>query len=312
MAAGRDFIRVVVLVQLRTDSSLGTRQYEPVFEALLVRGCRQFDLCFSVPCRIDDHAFDFHHIVSFAASLSGSNDWPDVASLGRCRTFHTSYLHIPVKSPIQFDYLAPHYHWLERLTFGSMLQSCRVTMLPYVGEVKNVLIVGDGDGRFLCELLKSNPQVQVDSIDISSKMIELAKTRLPAESADRVKFLVADIRQISLPKEHYDLIVTNFLLDCFPADELKLIIERLSQSATPNGKWIVGDFELPNGFWGRAAGRIALAVMYLFFRIVTRIPARGLADPSPDLSRLRWQPVKTFIRLNGFLVSRLWIRQTAP
>ena len=185
-------------------------------------------------------------------------------------------------------------------------------MLPHVGDCRRVLIVGDGDGRFLAALLRAVPQAIVDSLDISPKMIDLAKRRIAdmAGALDRVQFTVGDIRADPLPGTAYDLIVTNFLLDCFPADELEQVINRLSDVSTPNGKWIVGDFEMPKGFWSRTAARIALAGMYAFFRIVTRIPARKLVDPSPMLSLRGWQRTIELSCQSGVLVSRWWVRQS--
>ncbi|MFO0935425.1 MAG: class I SAM-dependent methyltransferase [Gemmataceae bacterium] len=215
-----------------------------------------------------------------------------------------------------FDRLAPLYAGLEWITFGRLLQSCRVAMLPHVRDCRKVLIVGDGDGRFLAALLdalpEALPEVTVDSVDISAGMIELARKRIGGKEANqkRVRFTVADIRHDPIPGQDYDLIVTNFLLDCFPAQELELVIDRLNQVALPDAKWIVGDFALPQTPWKRWLSRLVLAGMYVFFRIVTRLPARSLVDPSPLLKARGWVPRSETAWLSGFLVSRLWTHGT--
>lgn len=183
-------------------------------------------------------------------------------------------------------------------------------MLPAVVESRRVLIVGDGDGRFLDALLRAVPNATVDSVDISPAMIGLAKRRVESSvgKGSRVRFHVADVRVNELPAADYDLIVTNFLLDCFPADELSFVLDRLSSVASADARWVVGDFALPPGRVARTFAHVALGGMYAFFRIVTGIPARSLVDPSPLMTAIGWAPDRESTQLGGFLVSRLWRR----
>lgn len=183
-------------------------------------------------------------------------------------------------------------------------------MMPYVTECRTVLIVGDGDGRFMEAFLLANPVANIDSLDISPAMIELAKRRIASipGAAERVRFHSSDVRHDPLPGAGFDLIVTNFLLDCFPAAELEAVIHRLSAAASPKGKWIVGDFAMPRQRLLRPIARVLLGGMYAFFRIATRIPARSLIDPSPYLHERGWTVISESSRLGGFLLSRLWQR----
>ena len=206
-----------------------------------------------------------------------------------------------------FDALAPHYRWLEGVSFGPLLHWCRTTHLPLLGEGRRVLVVGDGDGRFLADLLTAHPAVTADAADISPRMTALARRRT-AFAADRVRFAVGDIRRLPLPPGGYDLIVTNFLLDCFPPDQLAEVVAKLATAAAPNARWLVGDFAEPPGRWSGRAARLALAGMYAFFRVVARLPARRLTDPSPLLTARGFTPEAEATRLGGFLVARLWRR----
>jgi ubiquinone/menaquinone biosynthesis C-methylase UbiE len=183
-------------------------------------------------------------------------------------------------------------------------------MIPSVVASRRVLIVGDGDGRFLEAFLRAVPDATVDSVDISPAMIARAKRRIEAlpGATGRARFHVADVRIDPLPGADYDLIVTNFLLDCFPADELNIVLDRLSAIASPDAHWVVGDFVLPPGRVARALAHVALAGMYAFFRVVTGIPARSLVDPTPLLIERGWAPLAESSRLGGFIVSRLWQR----
>lgn len=209
-----------------------------------------------------------------------------------------------------FDALAPHYRWLEAVTFGPLLQWCRTAMLPHVRECRHALVLGDGNGRFLVELLAANPQVEIDALDISPAMTELARRRIG--NSPRVRFHVGDARQLTshhsplTTARRYDLIVTNFFLDCFEQPDLETLLPRLADALAANGSWIVGDFRFPERTWARPPARLALAAMYAAFRIATRLPASRLVDPDPVLLRCGLNLGEEQSRLHGFLTARLW------
>ena len=52
------------------------------------------------------------------------------------------------------DLIAPHYWWIERLGMGRALERRRRWFLPELGNARRALVLGDGDGRFLRELLR--------------------------------------------------------------------------------------------------------------------------------------------------------------
>ncbi len=205
-----------------------------------------------------------------------------------------------------FDALAPHYRWLEAVTFGPLLHRCRTALLPHLGGCRRALVLGDGNGRFLADLLRANPGVTVDALDISPAMTALARRRVG--NTGRVRFRVTDARTADFPPAGYDLVVTNFFLDCFTAPELDRLVPRLAEALEPGGRWVVGDFRLPDGGWPRFAGRVALAGMYAFFRVATRLPAGRLTDPDPLLRACGLVPEHIESRLRGFLSARLWVK----
>jgi SAM-dependent methyltransferase len=212
-----------------------------------------------------------------------------------------------------FDRLAPLYHLLERLSFGPLLHRCRTAHLPRLAGCRYALILGDGDGRFLADLLRANPAVRVDSLDISPGMIDLARERvrrIPG-ALDRVQFVTADARMDPLPGSGYDLVVTNFFLDCFGPADLDRVIDRVAAACGPTATWVDGDFRAPAGGWPWWAMLAALAVMYLFFRVVTRLPASRLIDPSAWLAARGFRLSAESSWLRGGLTSRLWVRSAS-
>ena len=186
---------------------------------------------------------------------------------------------------MSFDLVAPHYRWLEAVTFGNALQRARTCWIDTIARPKRTLILGEGDGRFLCELVRAYPKIDVDCIDASEAMLQLARARLRRmrpESFSRVHFVRQDILKWS-PRKSYDLLVTHFFLDCFPGREQQAIIAKLASAAEPGAVWLIADFTIPRKRLARAHARLALRMMYAFFRVTAGIAAKELVDPIPYL-----------------------------
>lgn len=210
-----------------------------------------------------------------------------------------------------FDRLAPWYAALEAVSFGGRLQWCRTALLADAADARRVLILGEGDGRYLAALLAANPAATVDVIDGSPAMVALARRRAGA-AAGRVTWHVADARHVAPPSPPYDLVVTNFFLDCFDAGDLEPLVAKFAGSLAPGGLWVVGDFRVPPGRLRGLLGRGALATMYAFFRLTTRLPAGRLVDPNPLLHAAGLTLVRERCRLGGFLTASLWRASSGP
>ena len=182
---------------------------------------------------------------------------------------------------MSFDRLAPHYRWLETVGFGSVLQKARTRWIETVPQPKRVLTVGEGTGRFACEFVRVHGDAVVDYVDTSARMLELARLRI-RDGVNRVRFFEQDILSWT-PPGFYDLLVTNFVLDCFSQNELKLIVQKLAGLATPGAYWLLADFCIPKTSFARVHAKIWLAILYWFFRTTTEIRAKRLVDPTPEL-----------------------------
>ena len=187
---------------------------------------------------------------------------------------------------MSFDLVAPHYRWLETIAFGNALQQARTCWIDTIARPKRTLILGEGDGRFVCELVRAHPKIDVDCVDASEAMLQLARARLHRmhpESFSRVHFIREDILKWS-PRKSYDLLVTHFFLDCFSGRELQAIIAKLASAAEPGAVWLIADFTIPPKRFARAHARVWLRMMYTFFRATAGIAANELVDPAPCLA----------------------------
>jgi ubiquinone/menaquinone biosynthesis C-methylase UbiE len=211
---------------------------------------------------------------------------------------------------MSFDRLAPHYRWLEWVLAGRKLQRCRTAFLDEIGRADATLLVGEGNGRFLGELLKRPVQGPVTCIDKSARMLDCARARLRKQGlcTDAITFIQADILEWSPPRRRFDLIVTDFFLDCFQPRQLESVVSSLSDSAKPQARWLLADFQLPDGGWQKVRAAWILALMYWFFRWTTHLPARYLASPDALLAKSGFilQQRRRFEW--GLLYSDLWIR----
>jgi SAM-dependent methyltransferase len=76
------------------------------------------------------------------------------------------------------DRIAWCYWYLEYLVFGRVLERRRLEYLDDAADARSVLILGDGDGRFAAEFVRRNPRAVVESIDVSARMVALARGRV--------------------------------------------------------------------------------------------------------------------------------------
>ncbi len=126
---------------------------------------------------------------------------------------------------------------------------------------------------------------------------------------DQVEWIHASLPDWRPPPATFDLIVTNFFLDCFDGELLERVVDCLAAGSTATGHWILTDFGKPARPLPRLAARACLWGMYRFFRAATRIPARSLESPAPHLHAHGFRKTQTRERLRGFLTSQLWRRE---
>jgi SAM-dependent methyltransferase len=205
---------------------------------------------------------------------------------------------------VSFDRVAPHYRWLETLVFGNQLQEARVAFVREIEPPLRIFIVGEGNGRFLAELMRSG-EPQVDCVEMSARMIALAREQVPDA---HVNFIQADIRDLALRQAHYDLIVSHFFFDCFTEGALAEIIARLANAAALNAQWLVADFCYPTRGWPHWRARALIAAMYFFFRAAAGIEAHRLVDYRPLLRANGFRLRNELLSRRGEIRSQLWQR----
>lgn len=186
---------------------------------------------------------------------------------------------------MSFDRIAPHYRWMEALLAGGKLQRCRTTALPGLPTPEDILLLGEGHGRFLVPCRRRFPAARIVCIEASGGMIRQARRRLVRETGSDagVEFRQEDALSAFVPSGAFDLVATHFFLDCFTPEQLATLVPSLARGLRPGGRWLVADFQAGGGPLARLRNRAILAAMYAFFRLATDLPARRLTPPDAYL-----------------------------
>lgn len=213
--------------------------------------------------------------------------------------------------PPNFDRLAGVYRWMELFSFGPWLWGCRTAFLSELANCRRALILGDGDGRFTARLLESNPTILIDAVDASRAMLQALRRRAGINAA-RVQTHLADARRWqpeANPSMPYDTAITHFFLDCLTTDEVHALAEKLAGSLSPGALWVVSEFAVPQGIFGRLIAAPVVAALYWAFGWLTGLQVQSLPDHRSALGDSGFALHRSRKFLGGLLVSELWAKQ---
>jgi len=206
-----------------------------------------------------------------------------------------------------FDNVAPFYDSLSRLVFGSALHQAQREHLPAIPAGARVLLIGGGTGWLLEELLRVRPGAQVTYLEASPKMLQLAMKKLARYSwmmDATVDFRLGNEDALR-PDETFDVILTPFLLDLFPEQRLRHLMDRLHAALAPGGLWLFSDFwpvRSPAPLWQR----LLLKAMYTFFGQLSGVQATSLPDFRLHFDRLQLQELQATTFYKGMIQAKVY------
>ncbi|HWG20413.1 MAG TPA: class I SAM-dependent methyltransferase [Terracidiphilus sp.] len=218
----------------------------------------------------------------------------------------------PAASP-NFDRLAPLYRWMEWFSFGPCLARCRSAFLDQLGDCRRALVLGDGDGRFTAAMLRRHATLEADAVDISPAMLRSLE-RSAAPHASRLRTEICDIRRWTPAPDApaYDLVVTHFFLDCLTTGEIRALAARLRPALAPGSRWIVSEFAVPPGLFGRFVARPLIALLYRAFHLLTGLAVQRLPDYRSALEGAGFTLLRERRLLHGLLVAQMWSAVSPP
>jgi ubiquinone/menaquinone biosynthesis C-methylase UbiE len=200
--------------------------------------------------------------------------------------------------PNDFDKLASIYDHLTKLVFGRSIINSQKYFLNKISDRSSVLILGGGTGWIVKELLKVKSDVTVCYIEASAKMITIAKEKLKNDK--RVQFINGTENDIPSDAQ-FDFVITNFYLDLFTDESLKIVVERIKKSLSPQAKWIVTDFI--NSKWWHG---VMLKAMYFFFYVTCNIEPRSLPEWSRAIQAIGAAQLDSKIFYRGFIKTTIF------
>jgi len=210
------------------------------------------------------------------------------------------------------DGIAVYYESMERLCFGKALEQRRWAFLREAQDSRYALICGGGDGRFLARLLALNPGVEIDFVDCSMRMTLLAQQRIAAmgrSAISRVHFFIGDIRAFTPRFVGYDLVATNFFLDCFSEQEARGLVEMVSSWTAPGAIWMISEFQTVGGWIDRFWKSAIVRSLYFGFRITTGLKVNRIPNYSLPLLMAGFERCREESAIGGLLHSSVWKRQ---
>lgn len=193
-----------------------------------------------------------------------------------------------------FDLLAPWYDLLLKLPPGNSIKKSQYHFIDQLPYCEKVLIIGEGTGSFLKEILLRKKAGKVWVVDSSPMMARVAKKKLhdlPESEKAKVSFITSSFQEFFLDQK-FDLIVTNFFLDLFTEQSVRTMGWKIRGILGSNGIWYFTDFhsqysDLKYGWLKKKY----ISFLYFFFRKVTGIEGRRLPDFAKIFKELEMQEI---------------------
>ncbi|GAB5525028.1 MAG: hypothetical protein Roseis2KO_29000 [Roseivirga sp.] len=197
-----------------------------------------------------------------------------------------------------FDSIARVYDTMAYIVFGNDLRRAQQTYLNRLPTEGRVLIIGGGTGWILKEVLRKSPELRVDYVEASEKMISLAKDKTPENNY--VNFIHGT--EVSIPMQQYDCIITNFFLDVFSGKNLLGVMGLFRQRLRTGGIWLCTDFRATS----RMDHKFLIWLMHLFFRMFASLESKALLDFRPYFAQVNMELEVESEYRNGLIFSAVY------
>jgi tRNA (cmo5U34)-methyltransferase len=106
----------------------------------------------------------------------------------------------------------------------------------------NVMDLGCGAGNYTLKMLSKMPNLNCTLIDLSQNMLDKAQERVSEATTGKVETIQGDIRNIELPKNHFDIILAGAVLHHLREDsDWEFVFQKLYDSLTASGCLLISD-----------------------------------------------------------------------
>ena len=156
-----------------------------------------------------------------------------------------------------FDRIAKNYDAANRAISLGMDRRWRRKAVEVLGPVAGgrYLDIGTGTGDLVLELLEQSPSVQVDGIDLSERMLDIAKTKSSEKGVgDSVSFFKADATALPMRDACYDGIISGFCVRNI--ERRRKALTEMHRVLKPGGRLVVLEAVYPQRTWVRFGYKI--------------------------------------------------------
>jgi ubiquinone/menaquinone biosynthesis C-methylase UbiE len=189
--------------------------------------------------------------------------------------------------PKNYDFVAPFYPILEKAAFGELLTEARLASVGAVVSGERVLMIGEGNGRFLAECLKEKRGGSITVVDSSEKMLSSLRTRIQKiETQTKVELVHADFREWSPVEAGFDVVVTHFFLEVFRPPSQRRFIEKITALSTMKATWMNVEFR---PVLQSRIHRLIDWLQYRFDRLLSGTEADRNYDCGPVIQEHGWE-----------------------
>ncbi|WP_460685678.1 class I SAM-dependent methyltransferase [Niabella aquatica] len=123
-----------------------------------------------------------------------------------------------------------------------------------------LLDIGCGAGNYTLKMLSKLPNLNCTLADLSQPMLDKAFERVTAQTGNLVQTYQGDIREISLPENHFDIILAGAVLHHLRNDaDWGFVFQKLYHILKPGGCLMISDLvtqddeKLNSYIWGQYA-----------------------------------------------------------
>ena len=199
--------------------------------------------------------------------------------------------------PANYNNSAWFYDTLSRIVYGRAVINAQIYLLQFIPANTNILIVGGGTGWILEKITaRRNKGLQITYVEIAENMMSLSKRRNTGENT--VIFINDAIENVTLTAD-FDIVLTPFLFDNFIPKTLQNIFAHVHPALKPGGLWLNCDFQCTGKWWQK----VLLRLMFLFFRAICGIEAKGLPATDQEFERYTYQVISQQAFYGDFIIS---------
>ena len=109
-------------------------------------------------------------------------------------------------------------------------------------KATNILDLGCGGGNYTLKMLSKIPNLNCTLIDLSQPMLDKARERVTTATTGKVETIQGDIRDIELPKNHFDIILAGAVLHHLREDaDWEFVFKKLYESIKIGGCLMISD-----------------------------------------------------------------------